>query len=373
MAATMAASQRHATIEHPGQVITTTRALDGLRGVAMLTVVAYQLGAPGLPGGWIGVEILFVTFGFLLGRELLDPRDGGLTRLLVRRIVTSAAVLLPVVVAGLAYAYADAGRLDRPVVAAAVAVLAQCYNLVLDRATVDHAVFGNLWIVSILAQFTVLAVVAARWFSVVGRRYTTVLLLMLVGEISVVRVVWLGMGGHADSVYLSSWFRFDGLLLGLAAAAIAGVLRRAEADWFGPFATAGLGVLVGAVVLLPGFGEWDGPSATVVMPVVTVAAFLVVVALGSGTAPVALARLLELAPLRWIGAAWASILVWSRLVALVLGGGADGWAVWGGWGRLGILLGASVAVGLVAHELVVSPVAERLADRPSPAASLTRQ
>ena len=55
-------------------------AIDGLRAVAVIAVMLYHLGAPWIPGGFLGVDLFFVISGYVITRLLLDSiqRSGGL-------------------------------------------------------------------------------------------------------------------------------------------------------------------------------------------------------------------------------------------------------------------------------------------------------
>src|SRR4051812_40196460 len=57
--------------------------IDGLRAIAVISVVAYHSGFYGFSGGFIGVDVFFVLSGFLI------------TNVLTKEIATSGTINLP--------------------------------------------------------------------------------------------------------------------------------------------------------------------------------------------------------------------------------------------------------------------------------------
>ncbi len=51
--------------------------VDGLRAIAILSVVAYHAGIPGVSGGFVGVDIFFVISGYLIIKQLLTGIGNG--------------------------------------------------------------------------------------------------------------------------------------------------------------------------------------------------------------------------------------------------------------------------------------------------------
>ena len=51
--------------------------IDGLRAVAILSVVAFHPSPGGLPGGFVGVDIFFVISGFLISSILFKSLKSG--------------------------------------------------------------------------------------------------------------------------------------------------------------------------------------------------------------------------------------------------------------------------------------------------------
>ena len=74
--------------------------IDGLRAIAILSVVGYHIGIPGTGGGYVGVDIFFVISGYLITSIISREIDNGNFSLIrfyerrVRRILPALAVVL---------------------------------------------------------------------------------------------------------------------------------------------------------------------------------------------------------------------------------------------------------------------------------------
>jgi peptidoglycan/LPS O-acetylase OafA/YrhL len=87
--------------ERPGAARRWRPDIQGLRAVAVLLVVAYHAGVPGLGGGYVGVDVFFVISGFLITGQLVRSRErrgrvdfAGFYLGRIRRLLPSAAVVI---------------------------------------------------------------------------------------------------------------------------------------------------------------------------------------------------------------------------------------------------------------------------------------
>src|SRR4051794_19462553 len=69
--------------------------IEGLRAVAVLAVVLFHADVPGVPGGFVGVDVFFVISGFLITGMLWREGAGSGTIRLARVYAARARRLLP--------------------------------------------------------------------------------------------------------------------------------------------------------------------------------------------------------------------------------------------------------------------------------------
>ena len=141
-------------------------ALDGLRGIAILGVVAFHAGV--LPGGFLGVDLFFVLSGFLItGLLLREQHDSG--NICIRQFWTQRARrLVPAVLALVAavqlWARTNAAPSELPVVngqsAAAMVYGSNWFNILFDvgywNVGLGNSPLNHLWSLAIEEQFYIL-------------------------------------------------------------------------------------------------------------------------------------------------------------------------------------------------------------------------
>lgn len=249
-----------------GPLLAHQPALDGLRGAAVLAVLAYHLGW--LPGGFLGVSLFFTLSGFLITNLLLQEADRSGRIRLGAFWARRARRLLPAAVAGVALAVAvtaAAGTPDqlRALPGDVIGALGYSANW---RFVLAHNSYRagfaapsallHYWSLAIEEQLYVVlpllvAAVALRRTAHhrSGDRRTrlgAVLIALMAGSAAMTLVLG---PAHADRVYFGTDTRMFELLAGALLAIAAGFpgaardrLRRER--WAGPIgAAAGIGVL----------------------------------------------------------------------------------------------------------------------------------
>ena len=260
--------------------------VDGLRAVAVLSVIGYHAGLPWLSGGYLGVDVFFVISGFLITRLIVRESAAGhfglgsfferrIRRLLPALAVVLLACLWPAWRWMLPAPLADFGR-------SLLAVMGLVPNLYFWRSTGyfnaaadDHPLL-HTWSLGVEEQFyigyAVLLVLLWRH----ARRHTTLSLVLLFVTSLVLCELTRRQAGVAAFYLLP--FRAWELMLGALAARLAdhldtGLVTR-NAHWMrGLLCASGMLVLVGCLVALgeatPHPGLWTllptGATAAVLL------------------------------------------------------------------------------------------------------------
>jgi peptidoglycan/LPS O-acetylase OafA/YrhL len=342
-------------------------ALDGLRAVAVLAVLAYHLDLTWADGGFLGVEVFFTLSGFLvtglLAAEL--ARRGrvdlaGFYRARGRRLVPALVVcVLGTIVLDTAVLGTDAPDLRADAVAAFA--YAQNWHLVLDHVPYAEAFdrpspLLHLWSLAVEGQlYLVWPVVLVAVLGVLHRRLVVVVTLALAG-LSAYAMAVLYDPDDVGRVYYGTDTRAAGFLVG-AALALA-LWPRAAPRTPGPVLGAVLDLAGGAalVVLLVGLvvtSEFDDPlyqrggfAGTALLTAVVIAA---------ATRPrTRLTTVLGRAPLVWLGQRSYGIYLYHWPIVVLTRPGVDvpgpAWLV--DLGRIA----ATLLVAEVSYRLVELPV-----------------
>ena len=338
-------------------------ALDGVRAVAVSLVVAYHLGD--LPGGWLGVDVFFVLSGFLITTLLLEHVAstgsvglGGFWSRRARRLLPGVLALLAAVAV-----YCLAGGPE--VVAAQLrwpSLATLIYGANWQQIAAGHGYFAQFaapdpllhtWSLAVEEQYYLLwpLVVGAAALLARRRRLSPERVVgATAAALGLASAVWMGVAAHfygLNRAYLGTDTRAWELLIGAVAAcwarsahsklvtsALTGPAAtgpeatRAEAragrPWVGRLWS--VAPILGGAVLAVGVSQAGGPPSWIFE------GGLVVIALGAlanlnGTVrdeSSPLARVLRLAPLRWLGRISYSLYLWHWPVIVLVTGNDTG-------------------------------------------------
>lgn len=285
--------------------------IDGLRAIAILPVVLYHAGLPGLSGGFVGVDVFFVISGFLIaGMVDREVREGKFS--LVQFYERRARRILPALVSVLTVCLVAGWILAFPndfvdLAKSALATLGFSSNVYFWIVTDYFAPAAELqpllhtWSVGVEEQFYLVfpltMMLAASW-----RRRTLLFLLAAVLLASLGIGLWATFTYPEFAFYLipsRAWELAIGVLLALGA--VPGVESRYLREFS---AFAGLALVLGAVAFLG--PETPFPGFAAILPCVGTA--LIIHAGSAGSSIVG--RVLSSPPLRFIGLVSYSLYLW---------------------------------------------------------------
>ena len=337
--------------------------IEGMRGIAVLLVVLYHVGIPGVHGGFTGVDVFFVLSGFLITDLLVKEaaRTGRISFVQfyarrTRRLLPAAILVLTVtLVASLLvlspleqFRYADS----------AVATSVYVSNLHFMRQATDYFApnlasdpFLHTWSLAVEEQFyLVWPMLIALGFS--GRRPTgrVAKLMIAVCVLSLAACVWLTIVKKPWAFFgspLRAWeFGIGGLACLVPVAALRDRPGLCRALGWGGLVT----VLIGAMTLT-GHILFPGPWALI--PAIGTVGMLLA---GTGSPGVGVGIPLGTAPLQHLGRLSYSWYLWHWPVLVLALAVAPDLSVPGrALAALGSLAAAAVAFALVENRIRFHP------------------
>lgn len=295
--------------------------IEGLRAVSVLAVIIYHAFPGALPGGFIGVDVFFVISGFLITQLLLKEfTHAGRIDLLqfwarrIRRILPAATlVLLVTALLVLFFASLDARLLGRQMFAAALFY----HNVRQAKKSVDYLgdehntdPFLHYWSLSVEEQFYVIWPLILFAAFVLSLRYrghapagvyiglTAGLLILSLTRSHYLVNVW------PTSAFFDTPSRAWQLLSGALLALSLPLLPRGKKVVDGLLAGVGAAGILGCFVMITGALPY--PGFTAIAPT----AFAVLLIYANRSQATAVAAVLAVSPMRYIGRISFSLYLW---------------------------------------------------------------
>jgi peptidoglycan/LPS O-acetylase OafA/YrhL len=347
--------------------------LDGIRAVAVTTVIVFHLFPGTLVGGYLGVDIFFVVSGFLITTLLLRERAAtGRISLRAfwarraRRLLPALGVLL---LACCTTALLVGGDVLVGLGTQALGATTFSSNWLFIGAGNSYfdatvpELFRNLWSLALEEQFYLVWPLLIVLLLV---RIPRTARLAIIGVLAVASAVWMGVlfsPVDPTRVYYGTDTHAFGLALGAFLAVLAvgrGIQNQIggmPSRWVrtitatgGGLAIAALGALAFVMVGDTEIPYRGGLAAVAILTAVGIAALLVP---GSP-----LARVLDFAPIRWVGVRSYGLYLWHWPVVVLLASALPTWSREGteGWTLGGIALAITVLAAAVSYRYIEEPI-----------------
>ena len=339
--------------------------VEGLRAIAVLSVLAYHAGLPLITGGFGGVDVFFVLSGFLITGQLLKEVDHTGTVDLpafygrrAKRLLPAATMVLLFTAIGtwLIFPITRFKDIAWDIGASAVYLI----NWRLADQSVDYLAEDTLpspvqhyWSLAVEEQFYVVwPLVLLVVGLVVTRTRRPLAPVATIGllAIAVPSLVWsvLHTADSPDTAYFVTTTRLWELALGGLVACGAAVWPRIAPRLASILVLGGLVALLASFFVITSSTPWPGTAA--LLPTVATALVLV----GGAAASGGLVRVLGSAPMLWVGALSYSLYLWHwPLVTFVNQGFYDGDAPL--WATTAAVL-AAFPLAWLGHRLIENPV-----------------
>jgi peptidoglycan/LPS O-acetylase OafA/YrhL len=261
--------------------------VEGLRAVAVATVVLYHAAIPGFGGGYVGVDVFFVISGFVITKLLLRqvdlhgrPSFGGFYARRARRILPAAGLVAFIAVLAsyksLGFIRGDEAADDARWVAVFLGnVHFAAIGTNYFQSQLPPSPLQNYWSLAVEEQFylvypAAILLITLAWKGWSLRRK----LVLFTGIVSILSLVWCIHATAADgaSAYFSVWARAWELALGGFVASGEKLWTKIKPGIAGVISWAGLAAILFAAIAFSTATEYPGWPA--IIPVVG-AAFVI--------------------------------------------------------------------------------------------------
>jgi peptidoglycan/LPS O-acetylase OafA/YrhL len=344
--------------------------LDGIRALAVAAVVLYHLAPGALIGGYLGVDVFFVVSGFLITALLLRERAatgrialGEFWRRRARRLLPALAVLIPVCCAA---AFVIGGDVLVGLGTQALGALTFSSNwlFLADGASyfdeTAPELFRNLWSLAVEEQFYLIWPVLMVLLVVRLSRGARGILIGSIAAASAIAMALLVDPADSTRVYYGTDTHAFGLALGaLLAVASHGGEPIGEAWSRRRRIAVELGGLVSIAGILALSILMSADSALVFRGGLVVVALLTAAAIAALLVPGGrLGRVLDAAPVRWVGVRSYGIYLWHWPVFALVVSAVPDWPREGGgaWVLGGIALAITVLAAAFSYRWVEQPI-----------------